>query len=146
MKNIYLILAITFFSCNTNKPVTESDQNEFEKMTQTWQSKYMQGSENLEEILMGLDDNIIMWENGKVWTYKEVEKIGPHLPKKNIIETYHDQKLLNKNLGYDYVSQKYISTITGDTMRETSSRIWELKNGNWKVVQMNNLIKKEVTE
>jgi hypothetical protein len=143
MKYIYLIVAITFFSCNSYQPFTETEQSEFEKMAQTWHNSYTQGSVNLEEILSGLDKNIIMWENGKVWTYKEVEKFGPHLPKKHIIETYHDQKLLDKNLGYDYVSQKYISTITGDTMRETSSRLWELKNGNWKIVRMNNLIKKE---
>lgn len=143
MKYIYLIIAITFYSCNSDKPLTETEQSEFGKMAQTWHKSYAQGSVNLEEILSGLDKNIIMWENGKVWTYKEVEKFGPHLPKKIIIETYNDQKLLDKNLGYDYVSQKYISTITGDTMRETSSRLWELKNGNWKIVRMNNLIKKE---
>jgi hypothetical protein len=142
MKANYLILVITLIACNAEKSFTETEQVKFEIMTQAWQSKYMQGSENLEEILMGLDDNIIMWENGKVWSYMEVEKFGPHLPKKKIIETYHDQKLLNKNLGYDYVTQKYISTISGDTMRETSSRIWELKDGNWKIVRMNNLLQR----
>jgi hypothetical protein len=143
MKYVYLILVIAFYSCNSDKPITETEQKEFEKVAQTWHNRYVQGSENLEEILLGLDENIIMWENGKVWTYKEVEKFGPHLPKKNIIETYNDQKLLKKDLGYDYVSQKYISTITGDTMRETSSRLWKIKKGNWKIVRMNNLIKKE---
>lgn len=85
-----------------------------------------------------------MWENGKVWTYKEVEKFGSHLPKKNVIETYNDQKLLKKALGYDYVSSKYISTMSGDTMRETSSRLWKLRDGDWKIIRMNNSIKKEV--
>jgi hypothetical protein len=143
MKYICLAVAIAFCSCNSGKPFTETEQSEFEKMAQTWHNSYAQGSVNLDEILSGLDENIIMWENGKVWTYKEVEKFGPHLPEKNIIETYNDQKLLDKKLGYDYVSQKYVSTITGDTMRETSSRLWESKNGNWKIVRMNNLIKKE---
>ena len=113
-------------------------------MTQTWHNNYTQGSENLEEILLGLDKNINMWENGKIWTYSEVEKFGPHLPIKHIIETYNDQKLLNKDLGYDYVSQKYISSMSGDTMRETSSRLWRKKNENWKITRMNNLIKKEL--
>ncbi len=143
MKYIYFILVIVIFSCNSSEEITELEQNEFEKMAQDWNSKYMQGSKNLEEILSGLDENIDMWENGKVWTYKEVEKFGSHLPKKNVIETYNDQKLLKKSLGYDYVSLKYISTKSGDTMRETSSRLWELKNGDWKIVRMNNLIKKE---
>jgi len=55
-------------------------------MTQTWHNKYTQGSENLEEILLGLDKNINMWENGKIWTYKEVEKFGPHLPKSILLK------------------------------------------------------------
>ena len=143
MKYLYLILVIAFYSCNSDRPITETEQKEFEKMAQSWHNSYMQGSVNLEEILSGLDENIVMWENGKVWTYDEVEEFGPHLPKKNILETYNDQKLLKKDLGYDYVSQKYISTITGDTMRETSSRLWKLKNENWKIARMNNLIKKE---
>ena len=97
LKYVYLILVIAFYSCNSDKPITETEQKEFEKVAQTWHNRYVQGSENLEEILLGLDENIIMWENGKVWTYKEVEKFGPHLPKKNIIETYNDQKLLKKD-------------------------------------------------
>ncbi|TBW28707.1 hypothetical protein [Gramella sp. KN1008] len=144
MKYIYLILAIIIFSCNTNEEMTELEQNEFEKMAQEWNNKYVLGSEYLEEILFGLDENIDMWENGKIWTYREVEKFGSHLPKKNVIEIYNDQKLLKKNLGYDYVSLKYISTMSGDTMRETSSRLWKLKEGDWKIIRMNNLIKKEV--
>ena len=144
MKYASLVLTILFFSCNSEPPITKSEQNEFVGMTQTWHSKYTQGSENLEEILLGLDKNINMWENGKIWTYKEVEKFGPHLPKKHIIETYNNQKLLDKDLGYDYVSQKYISSMSGDTMRETSSRLWRKKNGNWKITRMNNLIKKEL--
>lgn len=115
-------MVITFFSCNQEIPITHSEQKEFKDLAQSWHSRYVQGSENLEEILLGLDKNIKMGENGKVWTYEEVEKFGPHLPEKHILDTFNDQYLLNSNLGYDYVSQKYISTITGDTMRETSSR------------------------
>jgi len=146
MKYIYLVLVLIFISCNSETPITESEQKEFTELTQAWHNKYVQGSVNLKEILSGMDENIIMWENDKVWTYKEVEKFGPHLPSKDIMDTYNDQKLLNKGLGYDYVSQKYISSMTGDTMRETSSRLWKLKNGIWKIVRMNNLIKKEVSE
>lgn len=135
---------ILFFSCNSDKVMTETKEIEFEKMAQDYHNKYVQGSVNLADILAGMDESIDMWENGKVWTYQEVEKFGPHLPKKIVLETYNDQKLLKKDLGYDYVSQKYISTMTGDTMRETSSRLWKLKNGKWKIVRMNNLIKKEV--
>lgn len=142
MKYTYLVFAILFISCKSETPITENEQKEFAEMAQAWHNKYTQGSENLEEILLGLDNNINMWENGKIWTYKEVEKFGPHLPKKHIIETYNDQKLLDKYLGYDYVSQKYISSMSGDTMRETSSRLWRKKGGNWKITRMNNSIKR----
>ena len=128
---------------NSDKDTLKTNEQDFIEMTQILHNKYTQGSENLEEILLGLDKNINMWENGKIWTYEEVEKFGSHLPKKHIIETYNDQKLLAKDLGYDYVSQKYISSMSGDTMRETSSRLWRKKNGNWKITRMNNLIKKE---
>lgn len=143
MKHTFLIIAILFISCNSESEITESEQREFSEIAQAWQNKYVQGSENLEEILAGLDEHIEMWENGKVWTYLEVEKFGPHLPKKTILVTYNDQHLIQKDLGYDYVSQLYLSTISGDTMRETSSRLWKFKNGNWKIIRMNNLIKKE---
>ncbi|SDB51497.1 hypothetical protein SAMN03097699_1843 [Flavobacteriaceae bacterium MAR_2010_188] len=142
MKYILITLTFLFVSCDSKNSITEKEQKEFIKISQSWHNKYVQGSVNLEEILSGMDENIIMWENDKVWTYKEVEKFGPHLPLKNIIDTYNDQKLLSKDLGYDYVSQKYISIRTEDTMRETSSRLWKFKNGNWKIVRMNNLIKK----
>ena len=101
----------------------------------------MEGSENLEIILASLDKNIKMWENGKIWTYEDREKYGPHLPKKNVIETYNDQKLLDSGLGYDYVSMLYINS-KGDTLRETASRIWKNKDQKWKIVSMNNLINK----
>ncbi len=143
MKYIYLIFLFLIVSCNTDKDALKTEKPDFIEMAQTWNNKYIKGSENLEEIMSGLDKNIKMWENGKIWTYKEVEEFDPHLPEKHIIEIYNDQKLLEKDLGYDYVSQKYISSISGDTMRETSSRIWTNKNGNWKITRMNNLIKKE---
>lgn len=55
MKYIYLVSAILILSYNSNEEITELEQNEFEKMAQDWNNKYMQGSKNLEEILSGLD-------------------------------------------------------------------------------------------
>ena len=108
-------------------------------MAQAYQSNYMEGSVNLDGILAGMDQDIQMWENGKIWTYSDIEKFGPHLPKKNVIETYNQQKLLEKGLGYDFVSLVYINT-SGDTLRESASRIWEQRGEVWKIVYMSNLI------
>ncbi|MEK6153545.1 hypothetical protein WIW50_09805 [Flavobacteriaceae bacterium 3-367] len=141
MKYVYLILVITFFSCKPDKAFTETEQKEFEKMAQAYQSIYMEGGENLDEILAGIDKSIQMWENGKIWTYDDMVKFGPHLPKKTVIENYDEQKLLERDLGYDFVSILYINT-KGDTLRETTSRIWKNSDKKWQIVYMSNLINK----
>jgi len=143
MKNTYLIILIILFSsCNKENSITESDKIAFEKTAQNYQSIYMDGGKNCEQILATLDENIEMWESGKVWTLNDLKKFCSHLPTKKVIKTYHNQKLLSKELGYDYVSQLYISQ-TEDTLRETASRIWRKTDENWKIIKMNNLIKKE---
>ena len=143
MKYFNLILIISILSsCNTDKPISEKEQAEFEKMAQTYQSTYMEGSENLKEILAGMDKDIQMWENGKIWTYDDLVKFGPHLPKKTVIETYNEQRLLEKDLGYDFVTLLYINS-KGDTLRETASRIWKKPKDRWKIFYMSNLIKSE---
>src|SRR5690606_4629438 len=123
MKYFSLVMLFLIMACNNKMGTLKTAEENFIKRSQTWQNKYVQGNKNLDEILEGLDRDIIMLENGKTWTYQEVVKFGPHLPEKQVIETYNDQVLLEKDLGYDYVSQKYISSVTGDTMRETSSRL-----------------------
>ncbi len=143
IKYISFTIIALLISCNPDQVVTQADQKAFEEMAQAWHKTYTKGGANLNEILSGLDENIDMWENGKVWTYDELVKFGEHLPVKAVVDTYNDQKLLKKHMGYDYVSQTYISSISGDTMRETSSRLWELKEDGWKIVRMNNLIKRE---
>ena len=142
MKYLYLILVIPILvSCNSDEIISEKEQIEFEKMARTYQTTYMEGSTNLEEILEGMDKNIQMWENGKIWRYDDMVKFGPHLPNKMVIETYNEQRLLEKNLGYDFVTVIFING-RGDTLRETTSRIWKKPKDKWKIVFMNNLISK----
>lgn len=143
MKPAYLTALLFVIACNNEEPISKADEQEFTQIAQAWHSKYMQGSKNLEEILSGLDQDIAMWENGKVWTYQELEQFGPHLPEKEVIETYSDQKLLGAGLGYDYMSHLYVSSLSGDTLRETSSCLWRKKGDGRKIIRMNNLIKKE---
>lgn len=146
MKYIYILLAMLLISCNSESPVTEKEQKEFAQMTQEWQRDIMQGAEKIDAILSKMDKDLKMWENDKVWTYELIEKFGPHLPKKKVIAVYDEQLLLNRKLGYDFTTLVYLSSITNDTMRETSSRIWRKGKDGWKVTNMSNLIKKEVSE
>ena len=143
MRYALIALTILFISCNSETPITESEQMEFAEMTQDWQLDVMQGAEKIDMILAKMDKDLEMWENDNIWTYDLIEKFGPHLPKKKVIDVYGEQILLNRNLGYDFTTLVYISPITNDTMRETSSRIWRKGEDGWKVTNMSNLIKRE---
>ena len=96
MKYCYLTLVMSLLACKSDQTFSDRDQKEFEQMAQTYQTTYMEGAENLQEILAGMDENIQMWENGKIWTYTDMVVFGPHLPKKEVIDTYNEQKLLEK--------------------------------------------------
>jgi hypothetical protein len=73
----------------------------------------------------------------RTFTHEQLVQFCPHLPAKEVIETETEQRLISSTLGYDYVSQLYLRHSLGDTVRETSSRIWQLKNNEWKIIQMN---------
>ena len=142
MKNIFLILLVLMISCTSNMEITEEEQINFEKIAQTFQAKYMDGSKNCEEIIKSIDEDVTMSEirfsdPAMIFTHEQLVQFCPHLPRKDVIETVTEQRLLSSTLGYDYVSQLYLRHSLGDTVRETTSRIWKLKNNDWKIIQMN---------
>jgi hypothetical protein len=149
MKNLFLVLilisGIIFYSI-AQESVTESQQKEFERIAQTFQTKYMQGSENCDYLIQAFDKNVKMSEiqftRQMQMTYEQLVQFCPHLPKKEVIQTVTEQRLLTTDLAYDYVSQLYLRKSKGDTIRETSSRIWKLKNNEWKIIQMNSSLNK----
>ena len=147
MKYYVVFVLIIFTACNNEPSLSENQQNEFENVARTYQSKYMEGSVNCTFILKAIDEEIRMSETQfggpKIdISYEQLVQFCPHLPKKQVIETVTEQRLLQADLGYDYVSQLYLRTSVGDTARETSSRIWQKKDGVWKIIQMNNALNK----
>ena len=147
MKYFSLVFIVVVIACNTEPSDFESQQKEFEKVAQKYQAKYTGGSDNCEYIVQSIDENIKMSEisfGGPPvdFTYDLLVQYCPHLPKKQVIETSTEQRLLLPDLGYDYVSQLYLRKSLGDTVRETSSRIWKKKEGKWKIIQMNNSLNK----
>ena len=149
MKKIYLLLTLVlgiFMISNAQETTKEEKQKEFEEIAKTFQSNYMEGSENCESIIQAFDKNVKMSENRfsqqMTMTYEQLVQFCPHLPKKEVINTVTEQKLLSLELSYDYVSQLYLRKSVGDTIRETSSRIWQLKGGSWKIIQMNSSLNK----
>ncbi len=146
MKYFPLLLFIIVTACNqepTITTITENQQKEFEEVARTYQEKYMEGNENCEFLIKFMDENIRMSEarfgepNMEI-SYEQLVQFCPHLPRKEVISTITEQRLLQPDLGYDYVSQLYLRPSVGDTARETSARIWSKKEGSWKIIQMNN--------
>jgi hypothetical protein len=147
MKYLSILFLIIITSCKNVSSINEAQKKDFENLAKEYQKKYMDGSENCEYILDALDENIKMSESqfGQPVmdiSYEQLVKYCPHLPKKEVISTITEQRLITSNLGYDYVSQLYLRKSVGDTVRETSSRIWEKKNEAWKIIQMNNSLNK----
>lgn len=147
---IPILIATLILSCQNQSNNANSDVSlistdslkAFEIMAQNFQAKYMAGSENCETIIEAFDKNVNMSEiqfgdGAMVFTYEMLKEFCPHLPKKDIIQTVTEQRLLSTELGYDYVSQLYLRKSLNDTIRETSSRIWKLENNKWKIIQMN---------
>ena len=139
VRSIFLFAILLLCSCQSNPEAPDFTIEEFQEMAQKYQELYMDGGANCELILMAMHKSIRFSENGKNWSYSDLEKYCPHLPKKEVISTVNDQRLLNPTLGYDWVSQLF-TTSKGDTVRETASRIWQKDNDTWKIIQMNNLL------
>ncbi len=147
-KIVTLIFVIFLFSCKNENSFTEAQETDFKNVVRSYQSKYMAGSENCDAIMNSMDENIKMSEIRfseplRFYTFNQLKEFCPHLPKKQIFQSSTEQRLLTPSLGYDFVSQTFLRSTGEDTLRETSSRIWEIKNGEWKIVQMNNSIKKD---
>lgn len=141
------IISVLALNCIAQDTFSEDREKEFQEMAQTFQTRYTGGSENCEEIINSMDPDIRMSElrfseESKVYTYEQLVQFCPHLPRKEVIQTSTEQRLFSENFGYDYVSQLYLRKSQGDTLRETSSRIWENKNGKWRIIHMNNSINK----
>jgi len=66
-------------------------------------------------------------------TQEQLVQFCPLLPKKDVIITETEQRIMSSELGYNYVSQLYLRKIAG----ETSSGIWKLKDDGCEVIQMN---------
>ncbi len=142
---IIFFLGFTFDSyCQDS--FTETEKEEFEKIAHTFQAKYMDGGENCDYLLKVIDEDVVLSEiqftKELTMTQEMLVQFCPHLPKKEVVSTVSEQRLLTTDLAFDYVSQLYLRKSLGDTVRETSARIWKKKDGVWKIIQLNNSLNK----
>lgn len=145
MRYVLLLTVCLSIACSQETTPGEAEATEFAVLARAYQESYVNGSENCERIIEAMDDSIAFSENGTAWSKPELEEFCPHLPQKNVVSTFNDQRLLTRELGYDFVTQLYIRE-RGDTMRETASRIWQRIDGRWKITQMNNLLHKAAAD
>ncbi len=146
-----LFFCFTFFmgiaaSSYCQDSLTDAEKQEFAKVAQTFQEKYMDGGENCDYLMKVIDENVVLSEiqftKELSMTHEMLVQFCPHLPKKEVVSTVSEQRLLTADMAFDYVSQLYLRKSLGDTVRETSARIWKKKDGVWKIIQLNNSLNK----
>ena len=94
---------------------------DFKEVAQAYQSAYMGGAQNCDAIMNSMDEDIKMSEllfsePLRVYTFKQLKEFCPHLPKKDIIQSTTEQRLLTPTLMYDYVSQTFLRS-SGEDMK-----------------------------
>ena len=136
MKYLYLILIVVLImACSpSEKKITEELKTEFIKTTNTFNNLYITAGDCEERNSM-IDENIVFFENRKPFTYENIVEYCSYITPKNVFDVYTKRHLINVTAGFDYVDHYFINSEQ-DTVREISSRIWELKSNKWVVTHM----------
>jgi len=82
-----------------------------------------------------IDKDILFFENGKAFSYQNILDYCSYIEPKNVFDIYSEQNLVQPSVGFDFVEHYYVNSDQ-DTIRETSSRIWQFKAGSWVVTHM----------
>jgi hypothetical protein len=109
-------------------------ENDFIAKTKLFHELYITAGDCSERNAM-IDKDIIFLENGKPFTYENILEYCSYIKPKSAFNIYSKQYIIQPTVGFDYVEQYYINSEQ-DTLRETTSRIWQLKSNNWVVTHM----------
>ena len=142
MRNALCILALALLAvpgCTRAPGFTDADTARFEQVAERFQQLYSGGGGNCEGILMGVAEDVTLIENGERWGYSELARFCPHLPAKQVLETWADRTLIGPALGYDFVTQIY-ENESASPRRETTVRVWRNTGGEWKVIRMSSVL------
>jgi hypothetical protein len=82
-----------------------------------------------------IDNNIIFFENGQPFTYENILEYCSYIKPKDVFSVYAEQYIIQPSVGFDYIDQYYVNPEQ-DTLRETTSRIWQFKANDWVVTHM----------
>ncbi len=134
MKYLKLALACFILSCSNDKPGSKNAEADFINTAKQFHQLYITAGDCAERNAM-VDKSILFYENGKQFTYQNILDYCSYIKPKNTFNIYTEQYLIQPMVGFDYTDQYYLNS-EHDTVRETTSRIWQLKSGNWVVTHM----------
>jgi len=125
-------------ACSGETAVTDADVGGFRRVAETYQQLYMDGGENCDQIVPILAEDIRMVENGEAWSYEQMEKYCPYLPRKEVISSWSDLAVIAPDRAYDFVTSVY-RVDENPPGRETVARVWTRIEGQWKIVRMSSV-------
>ena len=134
MRYTSIIFVSLVLSCSNEKPDLRLIETEFTKKAKLFHELYITAGDCSERNAM-IDNDIIFLENGQPFTYENIVAYCSYIKPKNPINISSKQYLIQPTVGFDYVEQYYLNSER-DTLRETTSRIWQLKSDHWVVTHM----------
>ena len=132
MRNLIIPIVLLIISCTNYETV--GNEEEFVARAKRLHSLYVTAGD-CDEMNSMIDENIIFYENGRPFTYKEIAEYCSYAQPKNVYETFSKQNLVRDNVGFDFVDHHYTNSDS-DTLREITSRIWEFKSNRWVITHI----------
>ena len=134
MKIIFMLVALIPISCSNDKMDLKKVEADYINSATRFHELYITAGDCAERNSM-IDKDIVFFENGQPFTYQNILEYCAYIKPKNAFNIYTKQYLIQPMVGFDYVEQYYVNQEQ-DTLRETSSRIWQFKSGTWVVTHM----------
>ncbi len=132
---VAIILDMKLCKCGCEeKPDLQKIETDFIDRAKRFHELYIHAGDCSERNAM-IDKDILFLENGQPFTYKNILGYCVYIKPKSAFNIYSKQYIIQPTVGFDYVEQYYINSEQ-DTLRETTSRIWQLKSNNWVVTHM----------
>jgi len=131
---LFFVVAFLSISCSNDKMDLKRVQEDFKSNATRFHELYITAGDCDDRNGM-IDKDILFFENGQAFTYQNILDYCSYIEPKNVFNMYAEQNLIQPTVGFDFVEHYYVNSEQ-DTIRETSSRIWQFKSGSWVVTHM----------
>ena len=134
MRYTFTLLAFLLLSCSEDKTDLKEIEGAFMKKAKLFHELYITAGDCSQRNGM-IDNDIIFFENGQPFTYENILEYCSYIKPKDVFSVYSEQYIIQPFVGFDYIDQYYVNSEQ-DTLRETTSRIWQFKVNDWVVTHM----------